>query len=98
MRTRTVRDMSPTVRCRWVYDETHETRGSYGYSTEEETRAAEDEELAKLASGEWVVLGCIIEKKMACGEYHEADSLWGIVIEPDDAKLDEFARDSMDLE
>ncbi len=86
------RHLSNGKRCRWVHDENHETRGSYGLDTEEETKAAEDEELAKLASGEWVVLGCIVEERKACGEFHETDSLWGIVIEPDGEKLDSFAR------
>jgi hypothetical protein len=43
-----------------VYDEDYQTRGSYAYDTEEETRAAEDEEIAKLQSGEWIVVGCIV--------------------------------------
>ena len=96
--TFTVRQMGPTVRCRWVYDESYETRGSYGLDTEAETREAEDSELAKLESGEWVALGCIVEKVASCGEYHETDSLWGIVINPTYAELDAFARHSMELE
>jgi len=84
--------MGDGVRVRWVHDEHHETRGSYGYETEEATRAAEDEEIAKLASGEWVVLGCIVEEQCgACSEWRERDSVWGVVIEPDDVKLDEYA-------
>lgn len=115
-----IRDMGNGVRCRWVHDEHHETRGSYGYDTEEETRAAEDHELAQLESGAWVALGCIVERecryeerhevegtgedmqRLAPGSprpflgegthWHETDSCWGIVIEPDHAKLDEMAR------
>jgi hypothetical protein len=45
---------------KFVPDEDHETRGSYGYDTPEETKAAEDEEIAKLDSGEWTDLGCIV--------------------------------------
>ena len=98
MTTYEIRNMAPGVRCHWIYDEIHETRGSYAYETEEETRAAEDEEIAKLESGEWVVLGCIVETQCHhCGEWKERDACWGIVIEPDGAKLDEYARWGMDL-
>ncbi len=79
-------------RYRLVYDEMHETRGSYAYETEAETRAAEDEELAKLESGEWVVLGCIVSERKACGEYHETDSCWGFVVENDTRKAEELIR------
>lgn len=73
-----------TVRFRWIEDELYETRGSYGYDTEEETKAAEDEEIAKLRSGEWVAEGCIAELVSVCDccdqEKIEAEaSLWGIV-------------------
>lgn len=69
-------------RIRLVYDEDHETEGSYGYETEEETKAAEDYELDMLAQGIWVVLGRIIEERCPhCGSWTETDALWGIVIE-----------------
>lgn len=69
-------------RIRLVYDEDHETEGSYGYETEAETKAAEDHELAMLESHEWVVLGRIIEERCShCDSWTETDSLWGIVIE-----------------
>lgn len=84
---------------RLVYDEDHETRGSYAYDTPEETKAAEDEELAKLSSGEWVVLGCIVTERcpsaqhcVCCAGAHEVDSVWGIVIAPDKAKAEEWAK------
>ena len=62
-----------------VPDTYHETRGSYAYDTEEETRKAEDEELSKLASGDWVVVG-IIQTEHACEDCsHVVDSIWGNV-------------------
>lgn len=97
---------------RLVYDEDHETKGSYAYDTEEETKAAEDEEIEKLNSGEWVVLGCIvtepckgvsctdgldehevIEHCPCCRGRQEVDSLWGIVIENDTRKAEEYAKE-----
>lgn len=94
-----IREMSPTVRVKWVYDTTYETRGSYSYDTPKETKAAEDYELDMLERGVWVVLGAIVQHKCEhCGEWKDGDSLWGIVIEDDGAKLDEFARHSLDLE
>lgn len=73
-----------TVRFRWITDELYETRGSYGLDTEEETKAAEDEEIDKLNSGEYVAQGCIAELVSTCEccgqEKVEAEaSLWGIV-------------------
>lgn len=98
MSTFTYRNMGPGVRCHWVYDPHHETRGSYGYDTEAETRAAEDEEIAKLNSGEWAALGCIVEHQCEkCGDWFAGDSCWGIVIEPNGATLDSFARDQFTL-
>lgn len=47
---------------RLVWDEDHQTRGSYALDTEEAIQAAEDEEIEKLESGEWVVLGCIVTR------------------------------------
>lgn len=84
--------MDPIVdgdfRVRVVFDEDHETRGSYGYETEEETRAAEDEEIEKLESGEWVVLGFIIEQRCPrCKSWDTPEdsrqdiSVWGVVID-----------------
>jgi hypothetical protein len=94
---------------RLVHDEDHETRGSYAYDTEEATKAAEDEELEKLNSGEWVVLGCIVTKPCeglsddkgghmpghceACSGTVEVDSLWGIVIENSTAKAEAYAKE-----
>lgn len=92
-----IREVSPTKRCRWVLDEEYETRGSYGLDTEEETKEAEDTEIAALERGEYVALGCIVENKVdcpcpRCNGWHETDSIWGVVIEPDAEKLDEFAN------
>ena len=92
-------------RYRAVYDEHYETRGSYAYDTEEETRAAEDEEIANLASGKWVVLGIIVLLQrphcVTCNcppekwPWVEIDSLWGIVIENNTEAVERFARESM---
>ena len=97
MNTYLLYETSDQRRVRWVYDEHHEVEGTYAYDTEEETKAAEDLEYANLESGEWVALGCIIERKcLACLNWHETDSLWGIVIEPDEAKLREYETWSME--
>jgi hypothetical protein len=91
-------------RYRAVYDEDYQTRGSYALNTEEETKAAEDEETANLESGKWVALGIIVfERKPHCSTctckeplpWTETDSLWGIVIENNTATVEVFARDSM---
>ena len=75
--------LKPGQRIRLVYDEYHETRGSYYYETEEETTAAEDYEIERLNSGEWIVLGRIVEELCtgACGGWVQVESLWGIVVE-----------------
>jgi hypothetical protein len=83
-------------RVRWVLDQNHVTVGSYGYETEEETKAAEDYEAERLEDGRWVVLGCIVERPCTqCGQWVEVDSLWGIVIEPDETELRKFRKESM---
>ena len=73
---------------RIVWDELHETEGSYAYETDEETREAEAEERAKLESGEWVVVGMIAYTRCpCCGTELETDphtSLWGIVTDSSD--------------
>ena len=91
-------EVSENVRLRWVYDHDYETRGSYAYDTEEETRRAEDEEIDALSSGRFVALGAIVEVRCpCCGSWDQKDSLWGIVIEPTDKALAEFAEDSLDI-
>ena len=85
----------PGERVRWVFDPCHETVGSYAYETEEETRAAEEWELERLEDGRLVALGCIQERKCErCSQWEEIDALWGIVIEPNTAKLREFFKGS----
>ena len=88
-------------RFRLVHDDQHETRGSYGLATEAETTAAEDEEIAKLESGEWIVLGCIVaepctrahgEHCQDCNGWDETDSCWGIVIQDDYATVEAYVR------
>lgn len=71
-----------------VLDDDYETIGSYAYDTEEATTAIEEEEMAKLADGEWGVFGIILFEECAnCELPKELDSIWGIVCEPEDAEL-----------
>lgn len=85
-------------RVRWVYDEYYQSEGSYAYDTEEETAAAVAEEQEALNTGRYVALGAIVETKCgACGQWEEHDSLWGIVIEPDEKELVAFADHSLDI-
>ncbi len=86
--------LHPDQRIRLVYDEYHETRGSYSYDTEEKTKAAEDHEIDMLERGLWVVLGRIVEKKCACCDsWTEEDSLWGITVENTSKGMEEAAFD-----
>jgi hypothetical protein len=90
---------------RAVYDEDYQTRGSFAYETEEETKRAEDKELEHLHDGTWIAIGIIVwEKKPHCKEcqcprrdwpWTETDSLWGIVVENDTQAIEEFAAQSM---
>ena len=90
---------------RAVYDEYHETRGSYAYDTEEETKAAEDEELANLESGKWIVVGIMVyERQPHCATckckkaeqlWTWTDSCWGIVVENSTAAVERFAKEGM---
>lgn len=87
---------------RFVLDEDHQTRGSYGFDTPEETQAAEDNEIVKLNSCEWVVLGCIVTEPCpssthctCCSGDHEVDSLWGIVIDNSNKVAEAFAKENM---
>ncbi len=76
------KQISETRRARLVYDDLHETRGSYGYDTGEETKAAEDHEIDMLNRHVWIVLGAIVEEKCPhCGSWDETDSCWGIVVD-----------------
>ncbi len=72
-------------RIRLVYDEQYETRGTWALDTEEETKAAEDEEIENLESGNWIVLGRICERQCSCcGSWVTDESdfdCWGIVVE-----------------
>lgn len=87
-------DISDTVRVRWVHDDDYQSEGSYAYETEEETRLDIENEQAKLASGEWIVLGAIVEKKCStCEHWHECDSVWGVVVDPVKEDLGELAID-----
>ena len=86
------------TRLRWVYDDEYQTVGSYAYETPEETEAAEQWELERLADGRLVPLGCIVEQRAECkcphcDGWHETDGLWGIVIEPTTEALLAFAQD-----
>ncbi len=85
-----------------TYDECYETRGSYGLDTEEETKAAEDEEIAKLDSGEWTVVSIVVREPCrgkdhceACVGTTIADSISGVVIENSHEAVEEYAADCM---
>jgi len=80
----------------WVYDCDYRTRGSYFLDTEEETREAEAEEIAKLESGELVALGCMVLKQRKLDEWETIDSLWGIVTDGSEEELKFFAHLHMD--
>jgi len=86
-----------THRVRWIYDESYETVGSYAYDTEAETKAAEDWELERLRDGRLITLGAIVETKCgACGQWETRDSLWGIVVSPDE-NLKAYGDHSLDI-
>lgn len=88
-------EIDANTRVRWVWDGMYETRGSYAYDTEEETKRAEDEELAKLESGEWAALGMIVETRCPhCNLWKEHESVWGVVIDVNTEALDGFAAES----
>jgi len=91
-------------------DELHETVGSYAYDTEEETKEAENKELAMLRSGEWIAIGIkrfskceghppeLGDKPQHCGSckgWDEEDACWGIVIENDQKAWEKFAKGGM---
>jgi len=92
---------------KFVPDELYETRGSYGYDTPEETKAAEDEEIAKLDSGDWIVLGVIVEEPCTgilpvdgkslhcecCSVSKETDSVWGVVVDNNPKAWEQFVKD-----
>ena len=89
--------LSAGSRLRVVIDEVYEARGSYGFDTEEETKAAEDHEQAMLDSAQWIVVGGIHEERCGeCSEWREVDSLWGIVTE-NDGTVTETVLESMSL-
>ena len=81
----------------FVHDDDYQTEGRYSLDTPEETLKAEDYERAKLDSGEWVVLGCIVYGPHGCNCSHcpgtEIDSLWGIVIENSTEAVERFVRE-----
>ncbi len=83
----------------WSFDEPHETRGSYGYDTEEETKAAEDHEIAQLSSGNWVALYATAQRRSPCdcpecSGWHTTETLHGIVIDNSESAFDLFAREN----
>ena len=91
------RKLGRDIRAVWYFDLDYQTRGSYWLGTEAATRAAEDEEIAALKSGDLVALGCVLERHCSrCDEWRECDSMWGIVIAPDNNELDVFAREHME--
>ena len=51
-----------TLRVAIYYDDEYRTRGSFALGSDELDKAAEDEEIAKLSSGEWSVYGFMVEE------------------------------------
>lgn len=84
----------------WNYDDEYTSERSYALDTEEETAKAVAEEEANLESGEWVALFATVQRwDPSVGKgWMDTDSLYGIVIAPDDAELAEFADHSLGLE
>ena len=90
-----ISNKTPTTRVRWVYDEEYQTEGSYALDTEEETKAAEDEEILNLNNGTWFALGAIFERKCpTCEQWEEKDSVWGIITDGTDKELEQFGKDT----
>lgn len=100
MTTRHEWDIGP-LHYRAVYDEDYDVRGSFALGTDEEDKAAEDEVITKVNSGEWVVIGIIVTRPCpgphceSCSGRIETDSLWGIVVENTDAEIERFAAEGM---
>lgn len=93
-----VTNQTEGIRVRWEHDHDYQTRGSYALDSEEETRAVEDQEIARIESGEWVALSAHVEQWCEhCARWFERDALHGIVIAPLAAELSAFAKDSLDL-
>lgn len=84
-----------------VYDMDYEVEGSFALDTEEQTKAAERDTLARLASGEWIVIGITVAHHCpntgkcchSCDGWQDGDSLWGIVIEDNDEQIRTFASE-----
>lgn len=88
---------TPSRRVRWVYDEDYTPFGNYALDTEEETRQAEQDELAALEAGTLVALGAIVETKCpTCGQWETKYSLWGIIVDPSD-DLTAIGEDCLDI-
>ena len=69
----------PDVRYRWVYDERYVVEPA---GDDPESLQWFEHDKAKMASGEWIAMGCIAERRCpCCGQWVTTDSLWGIVAE-----------------
>ena len=72
-------------RVKWVYDYEYQSEGSYAYATEEETKAAIAWEQERLEDGRLIALGAIVEVRCShCESWRDVDSLWGIVVSPEE--------------
>jgi len=86
------------VRVLWQLDEDYCSADSFAYETEEETAEAIATEEAALASGALVALGAIVETRATPRDkWEEQDSLWGIVLDANESKLSEYARESLQI-
>lgn len=64
---------------RWVYDENYEPDYDTGDSAL--TEELINEERQRIESGQYIVLGCIVQEHCPrCEQWADKDSLWGIII------------------
>ena len=96
MHTYAIRPVNATTRIRWVYDESFEPDHS-GCPDFGDADLKRDQD--KLASGEWVALGGIVEV-LTCArcqtwkQTEDGDSLWGFLDgPPSDETLDEWGSE-----
>jgi len=84
-------------RVRWVYDNEYQNLVEMIDEPDEDEKAVAQRELEDLQSGKLVCLGAIVETKCPhCKEWTHADSLWNIIIQPDD-DLEELGSEILEI-
>lgn len=83
-------NLAPNLRVRWVHDEDYTP--DFDFGDDEANKRATEHEQALLRNGSLVALGCVIEDRTG----YILDSLWGIVVEPDDSSLVDFFRHNLE--